>query len=122
MSQIHSYIPAFKKIIRASELPGEWAVGFTNPDQLVVVTINSSKTADPKPTSIAMPPQIDKRDYVAINLAAPQKADRQALRAMPLSEQKRIYEKAILSAANQPGRKLLKQDIQSAVIKSQLNV
>lgn len=118
MYQIENFIPTFQKIIRVSELPTnwlaeDWAVNFTNPEQLVVVTIRDSKTTPAIAARHQLNPQI--------NLAAPNKADRQALGSMPLSAQTMIYQEAIKSAAAQPGRKYTRQGIQDLVLNSLTN-
>jgi len=108
MQQIDQYIPAFKKIIKAAELPIEWAVDFANPEQLVVVTIRDKKSN----LAIRGLRPLDGR----INLAAPNKADRQTLSSMRLSAQKQIYETAILSASAQQGRSFSLKDIKGAAL------
>lgn len=110
MHQIENYIPAFQKILRACELPVDWAADFTNPEQLVEVTIRDSNSVPAIAARHQLNPQI--------NLAAPNKADRQALGLMPLSAQTMIYQTAIRSAAAQPGRKFTRQDIRDLVVNS----
>ena len=102
-------MPTFKKIIRAAELPVDWAREFTNPDQLVVVTISDNDQA----VALAGQHQLG----AGINLAAPSKADKVALRAMPLSAQRQMYEQAIQRASNQAGRKVSKADIIAGALK-----
>ena len=114
MVQFDILIPSFKKIIRASELPNDWAFEFTNPDQLVVVTIRNNDQA----ARLADQQMIGNK----LNLAAPSKADRLSLRAMPLSMQEEIYSSAILHAASQAGRKVSKQDIKVDALKLPNNV
>ncbi len=102
-------MPTFKKVIRAGELPVDWAGKFTNPDQLVVVTISDTDQA----TQIAGQHRLED----GINLAAPGEADKVSLRVMPLSQQKQVYETAIQRAASQPGRKVSKADIIAGALK-----
>jgi len=109
MVQLDIFMPTFKKIIRAAELPVDWAREFTNPDQLVVVTIRDTESA----TVLAGQHRLDG----GINLAAPSEADKVALRSMPLSAQKHIYETAIQRESNQSGRKLSKADIRTSALK-----
>ena len=113
MVQLDSFMPTFKKIIRAAELPVDWARDFTNPDQLVVVTISDTdQTAE-----IAGQHRLGG----GINLAAPSHADKLALKAMPLGAQKQMYEAAILRAAGQSGRKVSKADIIAGALKRSNN-
>ena len=91
-----------RKIIRAAELPADWAHDFANPDQLVVVTISdANQTAR----------------IAGINLAAPDESEKAALEAMPPGQQKKLYEAAILQAAVQEGCKVSKAEIISAARK-----
>ena len=114
MVQFDILIPSFKKIIRASELPNDWAFEFSNPDQLVVVTISNNDQAARLADQVLIGNKI--------NLAAPSEAGRLSLRAMPLSAQKEIYSSAILHAASQAGGMVSKQDIKTAALKLPNNV
>ncbi len=113
MVQLDIFMPTFKKIIRAAELPDGWARDFTNPDQLVVVTISDTDQV----AEIAGQHRLGG----GINLAAPSHADKLALQAMPLSAQKQMYEQAILRASNQPGHKVSKADIIAGTLKRSHN-
>lgn len=122
MSQIDYYIPALKKTVKVSELPSSWldknwVANFTNPDQLVVVTIQKSNST---PVIVGQQ-KIERKAVDSINLAAPDKQQRQVLQTMPLSAQTMIYQDAIRSAAAQPGRKYSRQDIQDLVLNSLTN-
>lgn len=119
MHQIEDYIPALKKTMKVSELPTnwldkDWVASFTNPDQLVVVSIQKRNNTP----AIAGQRKIARKAENSINLAAPNKSQRQVLQTMPLSAQTMIYQTAIRSAAAQPGRKFCKQDIQDLVVNS----
>ncbi len=113
MQQINQFSTAFTNIIKASELPVEWASQFTNPEQLVVVTICDSQTHDSQTKPyLTTGHSLDGR----INLAAPNKIDRQTLSSMRLSTQKQLYETAILSASAQQGRSFSLKDIKRAAL------
>ena len=109
MIQMDKVMPVIRKIIKAAELPADWARDFANPDQLVVVTISDMDQTK----------QITGQHRLAteINLAAPDEREKAALQAMPLSQQKKLYEAAILQAAAQDGRKVSKADIISGALK-----
>ncbi len=106
-------MPTFKKIIRAAELPVDWAREFNNPDQLVVVTISDTDQSA----------QITGQHRLGggINLSAPSEADKLALQAIPLSAQKLMYEQAILRASTKVGRKVSKADIIAGALKLSRN-
>ena len=106
-------MPTFQKIMRAAELPDGWARDFTDPDQLVIVTISDTDQAV----------GIDSQHHLesGINLAAPSHADKLALRSMPPALQTQLYEAAILRAASQGGRKVSKADIITGALKCSRN-
>ena len=109
MYKIQNHIPSFQKIIRASELPVDWAFEYSNPNKLVVVTVRNSEPA----TIPAGQCQLGRQ----INLAAPSDGDKSALTAMDLTTQADLYQSMILRASAQPGRKVSKSDIKAAALK-----
>ncbi len=113
MYQLDRVMPVIKKIVKAAELPADWARDFTNPDQLVVVTISDTDQS----ATLAGQHRLGGE----INLAAPSDSDKAALQAMPLSQQKQMYESAILRAAAQDGCKVSKADIITGALKTSRN-
>jgi len=109
MHEFQNHIPIFQKIIRASELPLDWAFEYSNPNKLVVVTVRNSESG----AVLSGQQQLG----VKINLAAPSDRDKSALMAMDLPTQVNLYQSMILKASAQPGRKVSKSDIKAAALK-----
>jgi len=109
MYKFQNHIHTFQKIIRASELPVDWAFEYSNPNRLVVVTVRNSEPA----TVLNSQQQLG----VKISLAAPSHGDKSALKAMDLPTQVNLYQSMILGASAQPGRKVSKSDIKAAALK-----
>ena len=108
MYKFQNHIPTFQKIIRASELPVDWAFEFSNPNRLVVVTVRNSESD----AVLFGQHQLGRK----INLAAPSDRDKSALKAMDLPTQVNLYQSMILRASAQPGRKVSKSDIKAAAL------
>jgi len=109
MYKFQNHIPSFQKIIRASELPVDWAFEYSNPNKLVVVTVRNSESAH----ALNGQQQLG----VKINLAAPSDSDKSELIAMDLPTQVNLYQSMILRASGQAGRKVSKSDIKAAALK-----
>ena len=105
------FVDTIKSYIRVGDLPFGLVRGFSNPERLVMVTINDVDQ------STAQFEQQKILGSSISSLAAPSESDKRILSNMSLSQQQKMYELAILKAVEQPGRKITKAEIKAMALK-----